>query len=269
MNGKQASQTVLITGGSGGIGLALAKAFAARGARLLLVSKTPAGLERARTELLTTSPQTPVETLALDLSRDDAADSIHRWTEQNGWAVDILVNNAGFGSWGYADQIAEESDLLMFRLNMITPYLLMRRYLPAMRERNAGAIINMSSIAGIWNLPGFVSYGATKAFLRFYSLSLGMELALEGSAVRVMAICPSSVKSTNFQAKAGMNHTDMFDNMFTTTPEEVARDTLRALDRGLPLVVSGRVMRGAAPLLSSIPRRLFSLVAKPNLSRTP
>jgi short-subunit dehydrogenase len=180
-----------------------------------------------------------------------------------------LINNAGFGSWGYADQIAEDRDLLMFRVNMITPYLLTRRYLPAMRARNAGTIVNMSSIAGIWNLPGFVSYGATKAFIRFFSLSLGMELRLEGSAVRVLVVCPSAVKNTKFQAKAGMNQTDMFDNVFTTTPEEVARDTLHAIDRGLPMVVSGRMMRSAAPLLSSMPRRLFSLVAKPNLSRTP
>jgi short-subunit dehydrogenase len=66
-----------------------------------------------------------------------------------------------------------------------------------------------------------------------------------------------------------MNDTDIFESLFATTPEEVAKDTLRAIDRGLPLVVSGRMMRSAAPLLSSVPRSLFALIAKPNLSRPP
>lgn len=248
------ARTVLVTGGSSGIGLALSHRFAARGDRLLWVARTPPELDAGAETLRATHPDVDLSVLAADLTTDAGVRAVVDWVEGQEAPLDVLVNCAGFASWGWFDAIPEDRDLAMFQLNMIAPYRLMRAFLPAMRARRSGVIVNVASSAGILHSPGFVAYGATKAFLRFLSLALAMELTAEGAGVRCVAVCPAAVKDTAFQAEAGMQGTSIFDNGLATTPDEVADDVMRGLEAGKAEVLTGRVLRLALPLLTRLPR---------------
>lgn len=260
-------RTVLITGGSGGIGLAISDRFAARGDRLLWVARTQAELDAGAVTLRTRHPGVLLDTLAQDLVAPGAADAVYRWTEDLGHPVDILVNNAGFGSWGFLDQTPEERDLAMFQLHMVVPYLLTRRYLPAMQARDAGHVVFMASSAGLVETPGFVAYGASKAFQRFFSYALGLELELEGSKVRTLCMLPAATRGTAFRSDAGMDHTDLFDTPLATTPDQVADDLMKALDRGRHSMVSGWLSRRLIPMNALTPRRVILKMMRPNLRR--
>ncbi len=263
------SRTVLVTGGSSGIGLAISQALSVCGDRLLWVSRTEEELEEGKRAVLVENSGAYISSLALDLVSEGAADRVADWVKGLGLVPDVLINNAGFASWGFLDEIPEERDLAMFQLNMVVPYQLTRRFLPQMKERGSGRILNIASSAGIVNTPGFVSYGATKAFLRFYSMTLSLELQLEESGVQVTAICPGAVKDTAFQSEAGMEHTDIFSGQLVTRPEEIARDVVEVLERERPVLerVTGRAMRYVLPLASILPRSLSIASARKNLCR--
>lgn len=250
--------------------MAVSEQLAAQGHQLLWVARSEDEIATGLEQLNAAHPSAKVESLALDLTQDGAADRVLAWVDGLGQgAPDVLINNAGFASWAFHDEVPEERDLAMFQLNMVVPYQLTRRFLPEMKERDSGHIINMASTAGMLNAPGFVTYGATKAFLRFYSASLALELRSEGSAVRVTAINPAAVKDTAFQAEAGMEKTGVFDTFFATTPEEVAGDVVRVLGMPKPplQMVTGRIMRAVNRFGGPIARRQAPVEMAKNLHR--
>lgn len=251
-------KTALVTGGAGGVGLALSAALAREGWDLLWVDLSDDLIRTGRRRLEATLNASPgLAALACDLSAAGAAERVHRWTLDLGREVDLLVNNAGFASYAPLCAIPLERDLAMLQVNVVALHCLTRLFLAEMLARDRGTIVNIASVAAIMPSPAFVAYSATKAFVRHYTRCLDLELCALGSAVRAIAVCPAAIRDTGFQRSAGMERTGFFRSPIATTPEEVARDILRALRRGQRHLVTGRVLRFVLPLARLLPDRVL------------
>jgi len=255
----------LITGGSGGIGLELARLFARDGCRLLLVSLPEDELAAAKAQLKQEYPDTDVLTLQKDLSRQEAARDVYNWTRELGLEVDVLVNNAGFGTYGYLQDISVEREAAMIRLHVETLYRLTRFFLDGMLDRDRGRILNLSSISAFQPNPLLATYGATKSFVLQFSRALAFELREQGSRVRVTASCPTPVKQTGFQQTADMADSSLFSTWMTTTPDVVAQDSYRALMSGRELVIPGKGFQWLHGFLRLLPMPLLTRISKEHL----
>ncbi len=173
------SETVLITGASSGIGLELAKCFAADGCRLILVARNRDALETLAGDL---RRDHHIETIVLpgDLSQTETSKRIFHELSERNISVDVLVNNAGFGAIGPFDELPLERQLEMLQVNVTALTALTGLFLPGMIERRRGGILNVASVAGFVPGPGMAVYYATKAFVLSFTEALAGEL--DGSA---------------------------------------------------------------------------------------
>ncbi len=230
-----------ITGASSGIGEAFARELAYRGYNLVLLARREDRLRALAGELQRVY-SVLVETLVADLS--DPADverAALRVSEIPD--LDLLVNNAGFGDSGFFTEVDPQEELRMIRVHVEASVRLARAALPGMVERGFGGIINVSSMAGLFAYAGSHTYGATKAYLNFFSESLSYELA--GTGVRVQALCP------------GFTYTEIHKNgrpnlprFMWMNPEDVVNASLQGLREGRVIVVPGRVYQALYALLN-------------------
>jgi short-subunit dehydrogenase len=229
----------LITGGSSGIGLELAKLFANAGYDLLLAAKPEAELQAAKATLQSQYPNIAIQTLAIDLSQSGSAAEVYEFAGAEYNQVSVLVNNAGFGTYGFINDIDIEQDVAMIQLHIVTLYRLTRLFLRDMVRRDDGYILNLSSVSAFQANPMLATYGATKSFVLQFSRAIAYELREKKSKVKVTAVCPTPVKQTGFQARAGMQNTNTFDNWMVVTADVVARDAFSALFSGRDMVIPG------------------------------
>ena len=182
----------LITGAASGMGREYARRLALMGYDLVLVDINGKGLEETESIVrheVGMSVSLPLRDgfkvirVVQDLSQTDAADRIYAHTEAAGCEVEVLINNAGVM---YCQGIAETSERmlkLIMMVHMNTPLMLCRKYVPAMKERGNGYILNISSLAECMNWPGIGIYGATKRFVKDYSRELRIECQKTGVSV--------------------------------------------------------------------------------------
>ncbi len=232
-------KTALITGGSCGIGLETSKHFAQNGYQLLWVSLLEDELQTAKQQLNELFPKTPIHTLALDLSKEDAAQKVHKWVNQNNWKLDVLINNAGMGTYGFLHETNWDKEMTMINLNLLNVYRMTRLFLEDMQKRNEGTIINISSISALQPVPKMTTYASTKAFIAHFSKSLNEELKMQNSKVRVLTVLPAAIRDTNFKAAAKMNKVKTFEGLATTTAQEVAKDTWNGFNKKKGVIISG------------------------------
>ena len=176
--------SALITGTSTGIGLETALLFARRGYRVYAGARNPAaseGLQRAVAEGLSLTP------IALDVDRDEC---VRQAVAQVG-PVDVLVNNAGIGSVAAVELMPMEKIRALFETNVFGTVRMIQAVLPSLRERRAGAIVNVTSIMGRMTLPCFGYYAATKFALAAISETLAMEVRPFG--IRVASVEPGVI----------------------------------------------------------------------------
>ena len=198
---------VLVTGGSRGIGEALARRFAAAGARVALVARSAAAIDQLAAELGGTAQ-------AADLTDPGQVRGLVERIEGDGGPIDVLVNNAGIEGLGAFDgQSAEEVEHL-FRLNLLTPAELTRQVLPGMLRRERGHIVNISSLAGCAVFPGMASYSSSKAGLS--QLTAGLRADLRGTPIGTTLV------------ELGPIPTDMLDRVEECEP---VRDSFQRLYR--------------------------------------
>jgi short-subunit dehydrogenase len=164
--------------------------------------------------------------------RDRVAERI----EQLGANVDVLVNSAGFGIYSSFVESPREQELKQVRVDVEAVVDLMSRYLPGMVERGRGAVINLSSTAGLQPLPYNAGYAAAKAHVLMLSEAVNKEVKPHG--VSVTAVCPGPVRS-EFQQANDARFADRLPKFVWTTPDRVARDSLAAADRGRRAVIPG------------------------------
>ncbi len=192
---------VLITGGSGGIGFELARAFGKRGHNLIINGSNEERLLAAK-DKLENELKNKVETFVQDLSHPNGAKELYKQIKEAGLEVDILINNAGMGLLGATEKIDFEADEILMRLNMNTPVQLCKLYLPDMYKKGSGKILNIASVAAFQPGPFNATYFASKSFVLSYSQAIRFEALDKG--VQVCTLCPGSTK-TQFFDKEGMS----------------------------------------------------------------
>jgi uncharacterized protein len=223
----------LVTGASSGIGAAYARSLRARGERVVLVARRADRL-RALAEDLGGEPHALA--LPLDLGGPGAAESLRVEVESRGIAVDFLVNCAGLGHTAPFDAQRPEAIRAMLDVNVRALVELTRAFLPGMKARARGRVVNVASNAALQPVPYLTVYAATKAFALSFTEGLAEEL--RGSGVRVQALCPG-ITATEFLDVAETHRGLLVTRMPMMTPEAVVRASLDGLDRGKVRVVAG------------------------------
>ena len=188
------NETVLVTGASSGIGLELAKCFAADKSNLVLVARDTRALEKLAAELRGKF-QIEVRVITADLSRPGSPQNIFDELQGRGMVVDVLVNNAGFGLHGGFAELPLGRQLEIIQVNVSALVALTGLLLPAMVQRRRGGILNVGSVAGFLPGPNMAVYYASKAFVQSFSEALHEEL--RGSGVGITNLCPGPT-GTNF-----------------------------------------------------------------------
>jgi hypothetical protein len=242
-------ETVLITGASSGIGLELAKCFAADGCRLVLVARNQDALEKLAEEL---RQKNQIETIVLpaDLSLSEAPKQIFDKLAAQNVSVDVLVNNAGFGLHGRFAKMPLPRQLEVIQVNVNALTGLTGLFLPEMIKRRAGGILNVSSVAGFVPGPNMAIYYATKAFVQSFSEALAEEL--DGSGVSVTVLCPGPTE-TNFSAVArGQKARSVSRSKMSA--QDVARIGYRAFRDKKVISVPGLPNQGLIQLVRFLPR---------------
>lgn len=258
LNGRR----VLLTGASGGIGHALARALHARGATVVVSARRAEVLDGLAAEL----GGERVETLVADLADRAATDALFA----RAGAVDVLVANAALPASGRLDSFAPDEIDRALEVNLRAPTQLARALTPPMAQRGYGAVAFISSLSGKASAPGSALYSATKFGLR--GLAGGLREDLHGSGVGVSCVFPGFIRD------AGMFHdsaTKLPKGVGTRTPDQVAEATVDAIERDLgevdvaPLGLRvGAAFAGVAPGVSAaVQRRLGSQKISEQLAR--
>ena len=245
------SQWALLTGAASGIGLELAKLFAADGFHLALVARNEARLQTIAKDL---QAKHGIQTLALpcDLSSASAAEHIRDALRQT--PVSILVNNAGFGACGPFAQCDLRVATEMMQVNMNSLVQLTRLFVEPMLSRGEGRILNVASTAAFQPGPTVGLYFATKAFV--YSFSYALAEELEDTGVTVTVLCPGSTR-TEFFSRAGMR---MAGGWAAMDAGKVAAIGYRGLMKGKRVVIPGIPNKVGAFLAKRAPDRLSAAV---------
>ncbi len=250
-------ETVLITGASSGIGLELARCFAADGCRLALVARKGNALEELATELRK-AHKIQAQVITADLAHPDAPVRLLAHLQSAGLKVDVLVNNAGFGAQGKFAELPLGRQLEMLQVNITSLTHLTGLLLPAMIERRRGGILNVASTAAFQPGPGMAVYYATKAYVLSFTEALAEELS--GTGVTVSAVCPGPT-ATNFGAAANMRTLGMVRKI-SMSAAEVARLAHRDFRRGKVVAISGFRNQLPAALVRLFPRAAVRKITK-------
>jgi NAD(P)-dependent dehydrogenase (short-subunit alcohol dehydrogenase family) len=175
--------SALVTGGSSGIGLAIARALRDDGYDLTLASRTPEKVEAAAAEL-------GAEAVAANFGREEDCIRVVAAHRDRFGGLDVLVNSAGLGIAGTVESLQAKHVDLQLGVNLRGLLLVTREAIPLLRA-SRGWIFNLASIAGTTATPGLTVYGATKAAV--IALTRSQNLELEDAGVRSVAICPGFV----------------------------------------------------------------------------
>ncbi|MCW3067748.1 MAG: short-chain dehydrogenase/reductase [Solirubrobacterales bacterium] len=242
--------TVLLTGATGGIGQAIARALAGRGAKLILTGRRADVLEPLAAEL-------DARALAVDLS---SAEDVDRLVGEAG-DVDILLANAALPAAGTLASFSIEEIDRALDVNLRAPIVLSHALAPGMVERGRGHLLFVSSLSGKAATPGSGIYSASKYGLRGFASALRADL--RSSGVGVSTVFPGFIRDAGMFAEAGV---ELPSGVGTRTPEDVARAVVSAIERNrgevdvAPLQMrAGAIFASLAPeLAGSVARRMGS-----------
>jgi short-subunit dehydrogenase len=244
----------LITGASSGIGEAFARRLAAEKHNLVLVARSEKALHELCDELMLAHNIT-AHYVVLDLLEPDADKLLFEETERHGFQIDWLINNAGFGSVGDFANLDGDKELKIIDLNVRSLVAVTHKYLPKMRERRRGFIINVSSAAGFQPIPFMATYAATKAIVTSFSEAIAEENRPFG--IHILALCPGSTK-TNFFAASDIDRPIQVKGQ--QTAEQVVETALKAMENGQIRAVSGFANKVGAFLGTLFPTTLTNRV---------
>ncbi|MEA2373689.1 MAG: uncharacterized protein QOD53_152 [Thermoleophilaceae bacterium] len=259
------ASTALVTGASSGIGEQFARGLARRGHGVTLVARRADVLERLASEL-SGEHGVRADHVAADLAKPKQRDALAEAVAANGREVAVLVNCAGFGVYGPFVENEREREIQQVRVLVEAVVDLTARYLPGMVARDSGAVINVSSTAGMQPLPHNAGYSAAKAHVEFFSEAIHTEL--QGTGVTVTTVLPGPVR-TGFQDASDAGYfTERMPGMVFASPERVAEDGLAAAEAGKRSVVPGGLpVRAAFRPNRFAPRRVVLAVSKRMMAR--
>ena len=261
-------RAVLITGGTRGLGFALAREFLAHGARLALCSRSQEECDSAHAKL---APFGEVFTYACDLRRRDELAAMADAVRHRYGFLDVLVNNAGVMHVGPWEQMTDDDYAEALDVHLWAPLRLSRHFLPAMQARGQGRIVNISSIGGVVPVPHMLPYTLSKFALTGMTEGLRAEAYRHG--VRVTLVCPwltrtGSQENAQFKGR----HRQEFawfavsgsSPVIAQDPEHAARQIVAACRRGRAVLVLGLPGKAAALLHGIAPGLTTDLMAQAN-----
>ena len=224
-------KVALVTGGSRGIGRAIARALVADGANVAVTGISGANLSAARPSIEEAGPGS-VETLQADVRKhDDVVRAVNAVVSRFG-GLDILINNAGIGVFKSVAEMSPSEWATVIDTNLTGVFNACHVAIPHLRARGGGSIINISSLASRNAFPNAAAYCASKAGLNQFSEALMQEVRYDG--IRVSYVLPGSV-ATGFNNRSEADGAD-----WKTSPEDVA-DVVMGLLRSDPRSIPSRV----------------------------
>lgn len=262
-------KTVLITGGSRGLGLVMAREFARHGARLALCARDEEELERARLDLERFGVEVMV--VRCDVrNRQEVNDMVAAVNARFG-NVDVLVNNAGVIQVGPLEVMTEEDFEQAMQAHFWAPLNTIMAVLPSMRQRKSGRIVNITSIGGKVAVPHLVPYSASKFAL--VGLSKGLRAELMKDGINVTTVCPGlmrtgSPRNAEFKGQhrfeyAWFSISDALP-LLTVSAENAARQVVRACKRGQAELVISIPAKIAVLFESLFPEAMYQILGVVN-----
>ena len=234
-----AGKVVIITGGSRGLGLVIARQLAAEGARLTLVARNAQELATAAEDVRRATPGAEVLTISADVTQRGDAERAIAETQARWGRVDVLINNAGIIQVGPIDHMKMSDYEDAMKTHFWGPLFMVTAALPQMRMQRAGRIVNISSIGGRIAVPHLVPYSASKFAL--VGLSDGLRAALARENIIVSTVCPGLMRTGSpLNASFKGQHADEYSWFamssslpgLTISAERAARQIINACRRG-------------------------------------
>ena len=241
---------VLVTGGAGGLGSSLVRAFEARGDDVLACDITDSDLY-------------------LDVRSDDDWASAREWVEREWGGLDLLVNNAGVAGGGRLDVAGLDEWQWITEINLFGVVRGIRTFTPVFKRQRSGRIVNIASLAGLVHPAGMASYNAVKAAVVALTETAGHELAEYG--VTCAVVCPSYFRTGLVEKMQGSDTAvgEVISGLVAAAPlgpDEIAAAILEGLDRGEELILPDEAARAAYALKLS-DRRGYDQVMRRQAAR--
>lgn len=251
-------QLALITGGSSGIGLAMAHEMVRRNYDLLLVSNQEAKLAEVKSEIEETY-SVHCLTLYKDLSEKNAAQEVYDYCEKENLVVDVLINNAGMLIFSEMTAVAVPRMNTILQLHMVTPTLLCRLFGAEMKKRKAGYILNVSSISAVMPYPGISLYGPSKTYMRYFTRALRTEMKIYG--VKVTCLLPGATETGLYDPnRVNLKLAKRLGIM--QTADFVAGKAIRALFKNKASCIPGIINKLTVWFLPLVPSSVIYLIHK-------
>ena len=246
------NKTVLITGGSRGLGLVMAREFAREGARLVLCARDEEELQRARSDIENYAAE--VMTVPCDITNKQSVDEMVAAVNSRFGGVDVLVNNAGVIQVGPIEVMTTEDFEIAMKAHFWGPLYTTMAVLPSMRQKKSGRIVNISSIGGKVSVPHLVPYSASKFALVGLSKGLRSELMKDG--IKVTTVCPGLMR-TGSPRNADFKGQHQLEYAWFSISDALPLLTVSAENAARQVV--GACKRGQAELVISIPAKVAVL----------
>ncbi len=241
MNHKKI-KLALITGGSSGIGLALAKFLAQDGVNLCILARNETKLDQAKTELqaLTTHKDQQITTISCDIRDFDALNQhLETWTEKAG-IPDLIINSAGVTFPGYFQDIEIETFHWLMDVNYFGTVHILKSLLPKMIERGSGSVVNISSQAAFTGLFGYSGYSASKFAVRGFTDVLRAEMKPHGIIFHLVYPPDTQTPQFEFDEKLKPEETKALNEVSSLlTADQVAQDILKGVETGRYVIIPG------------------------------
>ena len=252
----------LVTGASTGIGYAIAKELAMRGAKLIIsaTARSEDKLHELSSEIKDIGAECHI--FLEDLSRLNAGRSLYDQIKLQNLHVDLLVNNAGYGRWGTFHEVEMDDYAEMIQLNITSLSELSHLFIPDMISKGEGGVINVGSVASLTPVPFSSVYAATKAYV--LSLSEGLRYEYRNSNIRIMALLPgatvsnfgqvATAKSDKLRERLNKRTKRSAAGTVFQTSHEVAVECLDGFTKDKQFIIPGKGNRRTALITKLMPR---------------
>ncbi|TWR30298.1 SDR family NAD(P)-dependent oxidoreductase [Mucilaginibacter pallidiroseus] len=253
--------TAIVTGASEGLGKAFSVELARRGINLLMVSLPGTGLNHLST-YLQKSFDVKADYLELDLTLQESYTGIFDYLKQNNTTAHILINNVGLGNWDWFIDKSTAFYKTQLELNVMTPVMLTRVFLGQVDDSVTSYILNVGSLGGLFVVPKKATYGASKAFIAYFTKC--MQLELHGRNVKMSLLSPGGINTkpellVMNQKLKGIAAATIFE------AEDVARIAIDGLFKGKKEIVPGAANKFLVTLNGLLPAFIKNAIVKRKL----
>ncbi len=248
----------LVTGGSQGLGKSIALELAGRNMNLVLVSLPGTGLPQLAS-FLDKNFDIWIEYFEMDLTDTDACIQMFQCLQNKDIRLDVLVNNAGIGNFSWFDEAPISFCKTQIELNVVTPVLLTKLFLQQVCAECQSYILNVGSMGSVFVVPKKQIYGATKAFLRYFTTCLQMEM--KDSKVNISLLSPGGI---NTKPELLVLHQSLtgISKATISEPEYVAKVAIEGMLKGKKIIVPGFTNKLIIFINSFLPSFIRRMIVK-------